>query len=62
MRWLAFTMMIMYALKNLFVYGPRGHPPVASLAGKLEDHLIIITNLHRSVKQIRYNSVIKYRL
>ncbi|XP_011873590.1 PREDICTED: transmembrane protein 104 homolog isoform X3 [Vollenhovia emeryi] len=33
MRWLAFTIMIAYALKNLIVYGPRGDPPVASLAG-----------------------------
>lgn len=42
MRWLAFTIMIVYALKNLFVHGPRGDPPIASLAGKLEDRLIII--------------------
>ncbi|XP_024872972.1 transmembrane protein 104 homolog isoform X1 [Temnothorax curvispinosus] len=33
MRWLAFTIMIVYALKNLFVHGARGDPPVASLAG-----------------------------
>ncbi|XP_028045117.1 transmembrane protein 104 homolog isoform X2 [Monomorium pharaonis] len=33
MRWLAFTVMIAYALKNLVVYGPRGDPPVANLAG-----------------------------
>ncbi|EZA56474.1 hypothetical protein DMN91_010240 [Ooceraea biroi] len=33
MRWLAFTIMIVYALKNLFLYGPRGDPPTASLAG-----------------------------
>ena len=35
MRWLAFTIMIVYAIKNLFVYGPRGDPPIANLAGKL---------------------------
>ncbi|KAG5309818.1 TM104 protein, partial [Acromyrmex insinuator] len=33
MRWLAFTIMIVYAIKNLFVYGPRGDPPIANLAG-----------------------------
>lgn len=38
MRWLAFTIMIVYALKSLFVYGPRGNPPVANLAGKLRDY------------------------
>jgi len=37
MRWLAFTIMIVYALKNLFVHGPRGDPPIANLAGKLKD-------------------------
>lgn len=38
MRWLAFTIMIVYALKNILVHGPRGDPPVASLAGKLRNH------------------------
>ncbi|XP_070159666.1 transmembrane protein 104 homolog isoform X1 [Polyergus mexicanus] len=33
MRWLAFTVMIVYALKNLIVHGPRGDPPIANLAG-----------------------------
>ncbi|XP_012061431.1 PREDICTED: transmembrane protein 104 homolog [Atta cephalotes] len=33
MRWLAFTIMIIYAIKNLFVHGPRGDPPIANLAG-----------------------------
>lgn len=33
MRWLAFTIMIVYALKNLIVHGPRGDPPIASLTG-----------------------------
>ncbi|XP_011703756.1 PREDICTED: transmembrane protein 104 homolog isoform X2 [Wasmannia auropunctata] len=33
MRWLAFIIMIVYALKNLFIHGPRGDPPIASLAG-----------------------------
>ncbi|XP_072743135.1 transmembrane protein 104 homolog isoform X1 [Anoplolepis gracilipes] len=33
MRWLAFTIMIVYALKSLLVNGPRGEPPVANLAG-----------------------------
>ncbi|KYQ57143.1 hypothetical protein ALC60_03949 [Trachymyrmex zeteki] len=33
MRWLAFTIMIVYAIKNLFVHGPRGDPPIANLAG-----------------------------
>ncbi|XP_018337345.1 PREDICTED: transmembrane protein 104 homolog isoform X1 [Trachymyrmex septentrionalis] len=33
MRWLAFTIMIVYATKNLFVHGPRGDPPIANLAG-----------------------------
>lgn len=37
MRWLAFTIMIVYALKSLFVHGSRGDPPIASLAGKLEN-------------------------
>ncbi|XP_070159670.1 transmembrane protein 104 homolog isoform X5 [Polyergus mexicanus] len=34
MRWLAFTVMIVYALKNLIVHGPRGDPPIANLAAK----------------------------
>jgi len=38
MRWLAFTIMIVYALKNLFLYGPRGDPPIANLAGKLSNY------------------------
>ncbi|XP_011639469.1 transmembrane protein 104 homolog isoform X1 [Pogonomyrmex barbatus] len=33
MRWIAFTVMIVYALKNLLVHGPRGDPPIASLTG-----------------------------
>ncbi|KAL0101048.1 hypothetical protein PUN28_018720 [Cardiocondyla obscurior] len=33
LRWLAFTTMIIYALKSLIVYGPRGNPPVANIAG-----------------------------
>ncbi|XP_039309843.1 transmembrane protein 104 homolog isoform X2 [Solenopsis invicta] len=33
MRWLAFTLMIVYALKNLVVHGPRGDPPIVNLAG-----------------------------
>ncbi|KAL6423161.1 hypothetical protein ACFW04_010086 [Cataglyphis niger] len=34
MRWLAFIVMIVYALKNLIVHGPRGDPPIADLAAK----------------------------
>lgn len=34
MRWLAFTIMIVYAVKNLFIHGPQGNPPVASVVGK----------------------------
>lgn len=37
MRWLAFTIMIVYALKNIFLYGPRGDPPVANVAGKFSN-------------------------
>lgn len=44
--------MIVYALKNLVVHGPRGDPPIASLAGKLENWLMIIVNLHDRAKQI----------
>ncbi|CAL7940273.1 unnamed protein product [Xylocopa violacea] len=33
MRWLAFTIMIVYALKNLIVYGSQGNPPAANIAG-----------------------------
>lgn len=36
MRWLAFIVMIVYALKKLIVHGPRGDPPIANLAGKLK--------------------------
>lgn len=38
MRWLAFTIMIVYALKNLLIHGPRGDPPIASLAGMLRNY------------------------
>jgi len=40
MRWLAFTIMIIYAIKNLFIHGPRGDPPIANLAGKLWIYMI----------------------
>ncbi|XP_012214753.1 transmembrane protein 104 homolog isoform X2 [Linepithema humile] len=33
MRWLAFIIMIVYALKKIIMYGPRGDPPVANIAG-----------------------------
>lgn len=33
MRWLAFTVMIVYALKNLFMHGPQGNPPAANIVG-----------------------------
>lgn len=34
MRSLAFTIMIAYALKNLFIHGPQGNPPAANIMGK----------------------------
>nr|XP_012214754.1 PREDICTED: hydroxyacylglutathione hydrolase, mitochondrial-like isoform X3 [Linepithema humile] len=34
MRWLAFIIMIVYALKKIIMYGPRGDPPVANIAAK----------------------------
>lgn len=34
MRWLAFTIMIVYALKNLFMHGPQGNPPAANIVGE----------------------------
>ncbi|XP_076664199.1 transmembrane protein 104 isoform X2 [Andrena cerasifolii] len=34
MRWLAFTIMIVYALKNLFMHGPQGNPPAANIVVK----------------------------
>lgn len=37
MRWLAFTIMIVYALNKLFHYGIRGDPPVANITGKQEN-------------------------
>ncbi|XP_031771883.1 transmembrane protein 104 homolog isoform X2 [Apis florea] len=33
MRSLAFTIMIVYALKNLFIHGPQGNPPAANIMG-----------------------------
>ncbi|KOC60132.1 Transmembrane protein 104 like protein [Habropoda laboriosa] len=33
MRWLAFTIMIVYALKNLFIHGAQGKPPAANIIG-----------------------------
>ncbi|KAG7189433.1 hypothetical protein KM043_017135 [Ampulex compressa] len=33
MRWLAFTIMILYAVKNLIIHGPQGNPPLASVVG-----------------------------
>ncbi|XP_016914617.1 transmembrane protein 104 homolog isoform X3 [Apis cerana] len=33
MRSLAFTIMIAYALKNLFIHGPQGNPPAANIMG-----------------------------
>ncbi|XP_076629098.1 transmembrane protein 104 homolog [Colletes latitarsis] len=33
MRWLAFTIMIVYALKNLFIHGAQGNPPAANIIG-----------------------------
>ncbi|XP_006611211.1 hydroxyacylglutathione hydrolase, mitochondrial-like isoform X2 [Apis dorsata] len=34
MRSLAFTIMIVYALKNLFIHGPQGNPPAANIMAK----------------------------
>lgn len=34
MRWLAFTIMIVYAVKNLISHGAQGNPPVANIMGK----------------------------
>ena len=34
MRWLAFTIMIVYALKNLIIHGAQGDPPAANIMGK----------------------------
>ncbi|OAD51991.1 hypothetical protein WN48_03543 [Eufriesea mexicana] len=33
MRWLAFTIMIVYAVKNLIIHGAQGNPPVANIMG-----------------------------
>ncbi|CAG2065835.1 unnamed protein product [Timema podura] len=33
MRWLAFSIMIVYAARKLIHDGPQGHPPAASLSG-----------------------------
>nr|CAD7594828.1 unnamed protein product [Timema genevievae] len=33
MRWLAFSIMIVYAARKLIYDGPQGHPPAASLSG-----------------------------
>ncbi|XP_068973834.1 transmembrane protein 104 homolog isoform X1 [Bombus flavifrons] len=33
MRWLAFTIMIVYALKNLIIHGAQGDPPAANIMG-----------------------------
>ena len=33
MRWLAFTIMIVYAVKNLIVHGAQGNPPTANIMG-----------------------------
>ncbi|XP_012137799.1 transmembrane protein 104 homolog isoform X4 [Megachile rotundata] len=33
MRWLAFTIMIVYALKNLLIHGAQGNPPTANIMG-----------------------------
>mgnify|MGYP004591844743 CR=1 FL=1 len=41
MRWLAFTIMIVYALKNLIIHGVQGNPPAANIMGKFI-YLIII--------------------
>lgn len=35
MRWLAFTIMIVYALKNLIMRGAQGNPPAANITGTL---------------------------
>lgn len=37
MRWLAFTIMIVYAVNKLLRYGIRGDPPVANITGKQEN-------------------------
>ncbi|XP_060811294.1 transmembrane protein 104-like isoform X2 [Bombus pascuorum] len=34
MRWLAFTIMIVYALKNLIIHGAQGNPPAANIMAK----------------------------
>lgn len=34
MRWLAFTIMIIYALRILIVNGPQASPPAANVNGK----------------------------
>ncbi|XP_015182465.1 PREDICTED: transmembrane protein 104 homolog [Polistes dominula] len=33
MRWLAFTIMIVYAVRKLIINGPRGNPPLADVTG-----------------------------
>ncbi|XP_034174436.2 transmembrane protein 104 homolog isoform X3 [Osmia lignaria lignaria] len=33
MRWLAFTIMIVYAVKNLIIHGAQGNPPTANIMG-----------------------------
>lgn len=52
MRWLAFIIMIVYALKNLIIYGPRGDPPVASIAGKLKNYDIYDLSLNTRLLDI----------
>lgn len=37
MRWLAFTIMIVYAVNKLIQHGIRGNPPVANITGKPEN-------------------------
>lgn len=37
MRWLAFTIMIVYAVNKLIQHGIRGDPPVANITGKPEN-------------------------
>lgn len=34
MRWLAFTIMIVYAIRKLAINGPQGNPPLANISGK----------------------------
>lgn len=43
MRWLAFTIMIVYALKNLIIHGTQGNPPAANIMGKFIHNCNIYT-------------------